>query len=87
MSIRLEEILPAAYDGRVDAVVVATDAMVRGRFDPEARTLYAPGASNGEEEDLLNEAAVVSLRNGGRAFALPKERMPRRAPAVATLRY
>lgn len=87
VAIRLEEILPAAYDGRVDAVVVAADEMLRGRFDPEARTVRAGGASNGEGEDLLNEAAVVSLRNGGRAFALPRERIPRRAPAVATLRY
>jgi hypothetical protein len=87
VSIRLEEILPAAYDGRVDAVVVASDELLRGRFDPEARTLHTKGVVDGEQEDLLNEAAVVSLRNGGRAFALPRERMPRHAPAVATLRY
>ena len=87
VSIRLEEVLPAAYDGRVDVVVVASDETLAGRFDPEARTLQTKAVANGEEEDLLNEAAVVSLRNGGRAFALPKERIPRRAPAVAVLRY
>lgn len=87
VSIRLEEILAAAYDGRVDAVIVASDEKLRGCFDAETRTVRANGAAAGEGEDLLNEAAVVSLRNGGRAYALPKARIPRGAPAAATLRF
>jgi hypothetical protein len=31
-------------------------------------------------------AAAVRPRNGGRACALPRQRMPRHAPAVATFR-
>lgn len=72
VAIRLEEILPAPYDGRVDAIVV------------ESR--HALGTPD-EHEDRLNEPAAVSLLNGGRAFAVPRDRMPRRAPAAAIFRY
>lgn len=87
VAIRLEEILSAAYDGRVDAVIVAADEALWGHYDHDARAVHAKGGQNGAGEDLLNEAAVVALRKGGRAFALPKDRLPRRSPAVAILRY
>lgn len=86
VSIRLEEILPAAYDGRVDAVVVESGQPVWGRYDVQARVVHAHGTPD-EQEDLPNEAAVVTLRNGGRAFASPRDRMPRHVSAAATFRY
>ena len=87
VSIRLEEIVAGAWFGRVDAVVVASDETLWGTFDPETSTVHAHGHPVGADEDLLNVAAVKALQTGGRAYALPLERLPRRAPAVATLRY
>ena len=86
VAIRLEEILRAGAEGRLDAVVVGEDEMLPGRFDP-AGELVAHGAPGPEDEDLLNTAAVLALRHGGRAFAIPRERMPRRVHAAATLRF
>ena len=37
--------------------------------------------------DLLNQAAAVTLRHGGYAYALPRSRIPRAVPAAATLRF
>jgi hypothetical protein len=37
--------------------------------------------------DLLNLAALLAMRNGGRAYAVPRERIPRQVPATATLRF
>lgn len=86
VAIRLEEILAAAQEGRVDTVVVAEDETLWGRFEPGQR-LVAHGKPGPDDEDLLNQAAVLVLRNGGRAFAVPRERLPRQAPAAATLRF
>ena len=73
--------------GWVDAVVVASDEALWGTFDPDTSTVHAHGHPVGADEDLLNIAAVKALQTGGRAYALPIERLPRRSPAVATMRY
>lgn len=87
VAIRLEEIVAGAWFGRVDAVVVASDDALWGTFDPDTNTVHAHGHPVGADEDLLNVAAVKALQTGGRAYALPLERLPRRSPAVATMRY
>jgi hypothetical protein len=86
VAIKLEEILAAAEEGRVDALLVASDEALWGNFEP-GKVLVAHGRPSGKDEDLLNRAAVVTLRNGGRAFAVPRARIPRASPAAATLRY
>lgn len=86
VAIRLEEILTAAREGRVDAVVVATDEVLWGRPKPDG-SVIAHGTPDTEDEDLLNLAAVLTLRQGGRAFACPRARLPRQVPAAAALRF
>ncbi len=86
VSLRLEEILMAAHEGRVDAVAVASDRLIWGRYEP-GRTVEAHGHPVPGDEDLLNHAAVLSLRNGARAFSLPAARLPRQAPAAAIFHY
>jgi len=85
VAIRLEEILQAGPEGRVDAIVVATDETLWGRFGDGALTAH--GSPGPEDEDLVNLAAVQALRTGARAFAVPRERLPRQVPAAATLRF
>jgi hypothetical protein len=87
VAIKLEEILTAARDGRVDAVLVAADETIWGRFDEESGAVSASGTPTGDEEDLLNLAAVMTLATGGTAFSRPRARLPRMVPAAAALRY
>jgi release factor family 3 len=86
VAIRLEEILMGAQEGRVDVLVVAEDETIWGRFSP-GTTLTAHGTRAPHDEDLLNQAVVLAMRNGARAFAVPRERLPRQVPAAALLRY
>jgi hypothetical protein len=86
VAIKLEEILTAASEGRVDAIVVAEDEAIWGCLNPDGSVL-AHGTPVPPDEDLLNLAAILTLRHGGRAFAVPCERIPRRVPAAATLRF
>lgn len=86
VAIRLEEILAAARDGRVDSLVIAADETIWGHFDETSGVVAARGTPTGEE-DLLNLAAVMTLAAGGSAFSLPRAELPRSVPAAAALRY
>ena len=86
VAIRLEEILAAARDGRVDSLLIAADETIWGHFDEGRGIAAARGTPNGEE-DLLNLAAVMTLATGGTAFSLPRDKLPRSVPAAAALRY
>lgn len=86
VAIRLEEIIAAADEGRVDALIVASDEALWGRWEP-GKLIAAHGHESPGDEDLTNVAAVLALRTGGRVFALPLEHLPRRSRAVATLRF
>ena len=66
--------------------MVESGQAVWGSYDSEVRAVYTHGSPE-KHEDLLNELAVVTLRSGGRTFAVPRERMPRPVPAAATFRY
>lgn len=86
VAIRLEEILQAGPEGRVDAIVVAEDERIWGKFR-EGGAVIAHGTPAPDDEDLVNLAAIQALRTGARAFAAPRERLPRQVPAAATFRY
>ena len=86
VALRLEQILHAAREGRVDTLVVADDATLWGQFVPD-QVISAHGSRSPHDEDLLNLAVVSAMRTGGRAFAAPRERLPRQVEACALLRY
>ncbi len=86
VAIRLEEILAAARDGRVDSLLIAADETIWGHFDEDSGVVAARGTPTGEE-DLLNLAAVMTLATGGTACSLPRAQLPRAVPAAAALRF
>lgn len=87
VAMRLNDVVGAAHYGRVDAVVVATDEAVWGRFDDASGAVTVHNRPQRDDDELLNEIVTETLRKGGRAFAMPKQAMPLQAPVVATLRY
>jgi len=76
-----EQILKAAAQARVRCLFVA-----QGAYTPASPTqsrtyrLY-------RDEDLLNAAAVETLRTGGEVFTIPGEELPGAVPIAAVLRY
>lgn len=84
---KVEELVPAAREGRVDVLLVADDPELWGRFDREsARVTLHPEPESGDE-DLLDLAAYDTLTHGGVVFTLPKDRLPDGGPAAALFRY
>jgi hypothetical protein len=83
----LREIVPAAWDGRVDVLFVPVDVRVWGTYAPETRTVVEEPSSTGRNEDLLNAAAVRTLLNRGTVYTVSREAMPDGAHVAAIFRW
>lgn len=86
----LREILPAAHDGRVEAILLARGVRTWGNYDPEKRETKLQKEQNGQSngsEDLLDRAVVQTFLNGGKVFAVDPQEVPQGHPAVAIFRY
>jgi hypothetical protein len=73
VSMKVDEILERAHEGRVSDLLLREDAKVCNE-------------ANGQE-DPLNLAALQTISHRGQAFALKAQEMPGRADAVAVLRF
>jgi hypothetical protein len=87
---RLDEILPAAYDGRIDTLFTARGVRVWGKYDPESRQVEIKEEqevqTNGSE-DLIDLAAVQTYLRGGNIFAVEQQEVPEGMAAVAIFRW
>jgi hypothetical protein len=82
-----EAILKAASNGRVDRLFLCGDQHVWGRFDAGAGRVLVHGSPVEGDVDLLDCAAVMTLRHGGALSLVDPARLPRRSIAAALLRY
>lgn len=82
-----KEAIPAAFFGRVEELFVAVGVQQWGNFDPQAMALEMHADPEPGDEDLLNAAAVQTLLNGGRVYAVEPEKVPDLAPLAAVFRY
>jgi hypothetical protein len=86
-TLRIEEIVRAARDGRVDTLFLAEGATLWGRFDPAVDRLEAHGRAVAGDEDLLDYAAIETLRHRGHVGLMAQTALPRQRPIAAILRY
>jgi hypothetical protein len=86
---RIEDVVPAACEGRVDTLFVRKGSTLEGIFDPHGwRVHLEEGAVDRPTTDLVDRAATDTFMNRGRVFVVPSERMPTDDTAVAAiLRY
>jgi hypothetical protein len=87
VSCDIEQILPAAHEGRVKAIFVASDERLWGRFDASARRIVISKERTPGAEDLLDLAAVEALANGGGAYAVTAQAVPAGLLIAALYRY
>jgi hypothetical protein len=81
------EIVKAARYARVDTIFLPDSGEIWGRFDEGKDQVTVRGTPEAGDVDLLDEAAVDTLRTGGAVFTLSREDLPLGAPAAAVLRY
>jgi hypothetical protein len=86
-TIRLEEIVKAARHSRVDSLFLSGDEHLWGIFDEAQDRVMAHGSPVPGDIDLLDYAAVMTLRQGGQVTLVGGAELPRSARAAAILRY
>jgi hypothetical protein len=87
VSSELADILNAAHQGRVDTLFVQRGAQIWGSYDPTARSMRQDHEPTAKNEDLLDLAALQTIRNSGTAYLLEKAKMPEEKTIAAIYRY
>jgi hypothetical protein len=84
---RPEEIVKSARYSRVDTLFVSGDEHLWGVFDEGQDRVVAHGNPAPGDVDLLDYAAVMTLRQGGHVTLVERPALPPAARAAAILRY
>lgn len=84
---QVEEILLAAYQGKVDVLLAPTDSGVWGQCDPNMGTVTVHTDPTTADEELINRAAIATIRNRGTAYTVRPEELPLSGSAAAIYRY
>lgn len=84
---RLEEVIPAAFQGRIHTLMVTCDDHVWGRFDQAKQKIEVHQREHPGDEDLVNLAAVLTAKSGGAVHAVDPQQMPERRQVMALFRY
>ncbi len=82
----VRKIVPAAYDGRIESLFVASDQEQWGTFDPATYTIHVHREAKFRDEDLLDLAAAQTLLHGGSVYAVERANMPDTALVAAVFR-
>ncbi|MBI5876308.1 MAG: hypothetical protein HZB53_01555 [Chloroflexi bacterium] len=83
----LEAVVPAAYQGRVETLLVAAGVQRWGQYDPDADRLDVHAVPGPGDDDLLDFAAIKTLLTGGRVYSMPTDAMAEDSPLAAVFRY
>jgi hypothetical protein len=83
----LQSVVTAAQQGRVESLLVVGDARQWGRVQAEQGTVDVHAEKQPGDEDLVDRAAVETLRNRGAVFVVSADWMPADAPLAAVMRY
>jgi hypothetical protein len=86
-STQVEQIVRAAYAGRVESLFVAAGEQRWGMYDPTLDSVQLSAQPEPGDDDLLDLAAMQSIAANGSVYVLPSEQMPSRLPIAAVFRY
>lgn len=86
-AVDLGDVVRGAYRGQVDVLLLDEADAVWGHYDPVGDELVLDDSSADGGRDLLEAAAVHTLRNGGAVHTFDREDMPDAVPVAAVLRY
>lgn len=83
----VREVVPAAYDGRIESLFLEADQEQWGSFNPATRMLHIHLKARFNDDDLLDVAATQTLLHGGPVYVVERVDMPGEEPLAAVLRY
>lgn len=83
----LAQVAKAAYEGRIDTILLEEDRMVPGKIDYKTGKIKFGDLDNPYYDDILDDLAELVLLNGGTAIVLAKDKMPSATGIAAIYRY
>jgi hypothetical protein len=83
----VQDVVSAAYHGRVASLFVGLGQHQWGTFDPMTNAVHTREEARPGDEDLLDFAAVHTYLNGGEVYAVESQKVPDDAPLAAVFRY
>jgi hypothetical protein len=87
-SYELDDIVPAAWHGKIDTLFVDRTKEVFGTYDLESNEVTVDGKPEIYNTSLTNLAAMETFLKGGQVYVLPPEEMPiKGSPLNALFRY
>lgn len=85
-TIGIEEILPKAFEGKIDTLFCENLTDIFGTYKEENNTIAAIQTEENEESiSLMNLAAIKTFLNGGSVYLLDQEEMPNRHSKINAL--
>ncbi|HUQ66997.1 MAG TPA: hypothetical protein VM101_12630 [Flavitalea sp.] len=81
------EIIPAAFYGRISQLFVQKDAHIWGTFREDTSELKLTGGQKENAENLADRAVAKTIETGGSVFILDKAQMPGTNVLAAIFRY
>ncbi len=86
-SSKLREVLPAAWQGRVDTIFAAIDAWQWGKFDGSSDEVRFHQDMEPGDEDLVNLALLYTLLNSGNVYVVEQSEIPGASGVAGIFRY
>lgn len=83
----LATILSSAYQGRLETLFLDPEAQRWGSFDGRRDSITINETAGPCDEELLNVAAIHTVKNGGAIYLTAADRLPNGQPAAAILRF
>ena len=83
----VEDIIPAAYYGRVSQLFALKNEHIWGSFAEMNNQLTLHPSQEEADECMVDKAVIKTLMNGGEVFILPAEKMPGGSKLAALMRY
>ncbi|HBH13666.1 MAG: Uncharacterized protein XD91_0081 [Clostridiales bacterium 38_11] len=83
----VSDIIAASYNGQISDLVLSSDAESWGLFDNNTQITNFMEKHLPESQDMLNIAAINTLKSSGNVYVLPKEDLPDSHSQFALFRY
>lgn len=83
----LGEAAKAVVESRVGLLMVDADKRVPGKCDPTTGNIQFDKLQNPDVDDLLDDLAEMTLKNGGEVIVVPPDRMPSDTGLAAIYRF
>lgn len=83
----LAQIAKAAYESRIETMLIEEDKIVPGKIDTSTGKIERGDLEHPEYDDILDDLAEIVLSSGGDVFVLSKEMIPGITGAAAIFRY